>query len=130
MQTKESNNTAVPAEMTLATFQAEHPDLYAEVFRAGQAAGEKAILERLDAISKLAPDDPAFVVEQFAKGASLDQAKDVLIAKLTEALAKKPAQAKPKTDLAVLEFAGEQEARRAGTSANEKDAAPDGAAAK
>ena len=122
MSTGKTSNSPGPAEMTLVTFQADYPELYAEVARMGRAAGEQAAIERLEAISKLAPDDPAFIVEQFGKGATLDQAKDARIAKLAEALAKKPTETQPKTDPALQEFAAEQ-SRPVGT------AKPEGAAA-
>lgn len=125
MATKESTITPAPAEMTLASFQADHQDLFAEVTRmgkeAGEKAGEKAALDRFAAISKLAADDPAFVVEQFAKSATLDAVKDALIAKQAQALtkqaevlAKKAAETKSNTDPAHQEFSDEQKKHEAG----------------
>jgi len=67
-------------------FAADYPELHSVIVTAakaeGMAEGERAEKERFDKIKELAPDDPAFVIEQFADGKSVDEAKTNLITKL------------------------------------------------
>lgn len=71
-------------------FAADYPDLHKEIMTAakaegmaeGKTEGGKAEKERFDKIKELAPNDPAFIVEQFAEGKSVEEAKTNLIEKL------------------------------------------------
>jgi hypothetical protein len=127
MKAEKSNTSSALAEMTLASFQASHPDLFAEITRMGLEAGRQSTIEQLKAISALAPGELPFVIEEFAKGETLDQVKDSLIDRLAEALAKKQTGTQLKTEPVLQEFADGQ-AQLAGTAAEVKDAEPEGVA--
>ena len=100
-------------ELTAETFAAEHPDLFGQVTAAakaeGKTEGESAEKERFSKIRELAPDDPAFCVEQFAAGKTIDEAKTALIGRLQKQKAEAAARApEKKVDPAAQEFSDEQ----------------------
>lgn len=80
-----------PQELTLETLAAEHKNLYDQVFD----AGGKRVRDDFAKFTDEFGDDPAFLVEQFGKGASFDEAvraqnaklkADLIAAKNTEAI--------------------------------------------
>lgn len=94
-------------KMTLAEFSAQNPELFAEITAKANADGQKTVRDQFAAMSALFEGDAAFAVEQFAKGASLEEAKTAYIAQLKAA---KPAAAPAaaKVDAAAAEFSDTQ----------------------
>ena len=103
-------------EMTLATFEAEHADLHAQVFKAGRAEGEKAERDLFAELVAACGDDSALAVECFAGGKSATDALKMRNEKLAAELkaerekpAKKPADT---GDPAHAEFADDQDKKK------------------
>lgn len=91
-------------KLTAETFAVEYPDIHQQITTAARTEGERSQKDLFAAICELAPDDPAFVVEQFKAGKSADEAKTALIAVLKDK-AKNPPK---KPDAAEQEFSDKQ----------------------
>jgi hypothetical protein len=85
------NNMGKEAEtqLTAETFAAEQPELYQQIVETAKADGEQLEMDRFKAICELAPDDPAFVIEQFGADKSVEEAKTALIEKMKKQPPKK-----------------------------------------
>jgi hypothetical protein len=101
-------------ELTAETFAAEHPVLFEEIQAKAKAEGEKETRELFGEFVEQFGDDPAFCIEQFKAGVSLDEAvraENVKLKKAAASTAKQTQQtAAEETDPAVQEFSDEQTA--------------------
>lgn len=99
-------------ELTAETFAAEYPELSEQVTADAKAEGvtegENAEKERFSQIRELAKDDPAFVVEQFAAGKTVDEVKTALIERLRKQKDEAAETTTTKVDPAHQEFSDEQ----------------------
>lgn len=107
-----SDKTEPAKKLTVAEFAAQNPEMVAEITANAKAEGEKAVMDRFAKFNEAFSDDPTFVAEQFAKGASIEAAYPAYVAKLKNA---KPAAvaavaAEVKVDAAVAEFTDSQAA--------------------
>ncbi len=99
-------------ELTAETFAAEHREIFEQVTATAKAEGEKQTRELFGKFADQFGDDPAFCIEQFKAGVSLDAAVLAENAKLKKAAAETASQTQSgtntETDPAVAEFSDEQ----------------------
>lgn len=99
-------------ELTAEIFAADNPDLYQQITANAKAEGEKKAKELFDKFAEKFGDDPAFIIEQFRSGKTIEEAteeyakkmkaeRDVAIEKANKATEKK-------VDPAVAEFSDDQ----------------------
>lgn len=100
-------------ELTAETFAADHPDLFKEVTANAKAEGEKETRELFAKFTEQFGDDPAFCLEQFKAGVSLDEAVRAENTKLKKAAAEGTTKVSEKVDPAVAEFSDEQKTEAA-----------------
>ncbi len=79
---KETDMSKTDEKLTLTAFAADHPDLKKEIEQAAFAAGGAEMLEQFGVFREKFGDCPAFVIEQFAKGASLMDATQAFAEKM------------------------------------------------
>lgn len=130
MPTKSATPAAAPA-LTAATLQADHPDLYQEIFQ----AGVQSETERFVALKGACGDDAELLVQCFAAGKSVTEAQGARIEKLSAAntaltakLQAAPTKSEPgraPEDPAVAEFAAQPPAEDAPATFNEATATED-----
>lgn len=93
-------------ELTAETFASEYPELHKEVTEAAKAEGVKETKELFGKFAEKFGDDPAFCIEQFKAGVSMEQAVETENAKLKKEAEKKGSAV---VDPAKTEFSDEQQ---------------------
>ena len=91
-------------KMTVGTFEEQYPDVFETVHGVGHSDGVKEQADLFAEFTEQFSDDPAFLVEQFAKGASLNDAIKAQNVKLKEASKNKPEKTKEDPDKGSTEF--------------------------
>lgn len=98
--------------ITVESLAKDYPDIHKAIVDAAFAKGQEAVKEQFAAFEKLFGDDPALLVEQFGKGATIGDAMAVQNAQLKEKLAEAKKQGDTQTgdgdQAARQEFSDEQ----------------------
>jgi len=68
--------------MTLDNFAEQYPELHSQLVGQAKREGEKQIRELFSKFVERFGDDPAFCIEQFSKGATIEQADTAWVEKL------------------------------------------------
>jgi hypothetical protein len=120
-----SDNKIEKVILTAETFAAQYADLHKSITDAAKAEGKaEGIAEAkasFAAFCERFKADPAFVIEQFAAGKTIEEAKDAFILKLSQAKPQEPVK-KPevKIDPATQEFVDNQDKKPSTAATNEE----------